>query len=236
MHRANGTGGRTRALAGVAAALVLAAGCTATASATEPAPTTATATAVAAPAATPATAPRTPADRTDPRTASATLSVPAIGVTDLRVVPYRGTTDDGPGTRIQDRSVAASPWGERGGVGPGEIGNYLVTAHRLSAGGPFRDVPSLDKGDRVLVTSQGTVYEYRITGTRETSFRSARSLAEQRAEVPGAPGEAPTRAMITLSTCATPEDDAAGNHWRDAHHNPEHRIDKIGVLVSSRPS
>jgi sortase A len=38
-------------------------------------------------------------------------------------------------------------------------------------------------------------------------------------------------AMITLSTCATPEDHAAGNYWSDRFGNPEHRIDKIGVLV-----
>ena len=37
--------------------------------------------------------------------------------------------------------------------------------------------------------------------------------------------------MITLSTCATQEDHAAGNYWSDALDNPEHRIDKIGVLV-----
>ncbi|MFE2054531.1 class E sortase [Streptomyces sp. NPDC059446] len=177
-----------------------------------------------------------PADRTDPRTATAELTIPSIGVKDLRVVPYEGTTDDTPGTRVQDRGVAASPYGENGGVGPGEVGNYLVTAHRISAGGPLRDLPSLGKGDTVLVTESGTVYTYRITETRLTSFRSERSLAEQRAEVPGEPGEKPTRAMITLSTCATPEDDAAGNHWRDAHHNPEHRIDRIGVLVSTRPA
>ncbi|HWU06576.1 MAG TPA: class E sortase, partial [Streptomyces sp.] len=177
-----------------------------------------------------------PSDRTDPRTETAELTIPSIGVTDLRVVPYEGTTDDGPGTRVQDRGVAASPYGEEGGVGPGETGNYLVTAHRLSAGGPFRDLPALGKGDFVLVTEGRTVYEYRITGTRQTSFRSERSLAEQRAEVPGEPGRKPARAMITLSTCATPEDDAAGNFWRDAHGNPEHRIDKIGVLVSARAS
>ncbi|MFF7363755.1 sortase domain-bontaining protein [Streptomyces sp. NPDC008125] len=180
--------------------------------------------------------PGTPADRRDPRTEAAALAIPAIGITDLRVVPYEGTTDDTPGTRIQDGGEAASPYGEDGGVGPGEIGNYLVTAHRLAAGGPLHDLPSLGRGDVVLVTEDGTVYEYRITGTRETSFRSARSLAEQRAEVPGKPGEKPIRAMITVSTCATPEDDAAGHHWRDAHDNPEHRIDKIGVLVSARPA
>ncbi|MGN9790781.1 class E sortase [Streptomyces sp. OZ13] len=177
-----------------------------------------------------------PAPAFDPRTDTAVLSVPAIGLEDLRVVPYEGTTDDWPGTRIQNRGVAASPYGERGGVGPGEVGNYLVTAHRLSAGGPMRDLPALDKGDSVFVTAGGSVYEYVITETRQTSFRSERSLAEQRAAVPGHPGERPTKAMITLSTCATPEDDAAGNFWRDDKGNPEHRIDKTGVLreVSDR--
>jgi sortase A len=40
--------------------------------------------------------------------------------------------------------------------------------------------------------------------------------------------------MITLSTCATPEDHARGNYWADAFGNPEHRIDKIGTLVATR--
>ncbi|WP_051744624.1 class E sortase [Streptomyces yerevanensis] len=167
------------------------------------------------------------------RTQTASLTIPEIGLKNLRVVPYEGTTDDWPGTRIQNEGVAASPYGSRGGVGPGEIGNYLVTAHRLSAGGPLRDLPALDKGDSVTVTSGGTVYEYEITDTRSTSFRSERSLAEQRAAVPGHPGRQPTEAMITISTCATPEDDAAGNFWRDDKGNPEHRIDKIGVLTST---
>ncbi|WP_374984204.1 class E sortase [Streptomyces fradiae] len=217
---------------------------------TSPAPAPARAAPPAPPAPAPAggtshpQAPSPPADRPsepspppgDARTRPARLAIPEIGVEDLRVVPYEGTTDDRPGTRIQDKGLAASPYGERGGVGPGEVGNYLVTAHRLSAGGPLRDLPSLEAGDRVLVTAGGTVYEYRITGTRTTSFRSERSLAEQRAAVPGRPGQEPTRAMITLSTCATPEDDAAGNHWRDDLGNPEHRIDKVGVLVSSKPA
>ena len=40
--------------------------------------------------------------------------------------------------------------------------------------------------------------------------------------------------MITLSTCATLEDHAAGNYWSNKLNNPEHRIDKIGVLVETR--
>ncbi|MFB7031518.1 MULTISPECIES: class E sortase [unclassified Streptomyces] len=198
-----------------------------------------------APSATPRTDPVTattapaapsPSPVPEARPRRAELDIPSIGVADLPVLPYEGTSDDRAGTRIQDRGVAASPHGDRGGAGPGDVGNYLVTAHRLSAGGPLRLLPEVEEGDTVVVTADDAVYEYRIVDTRSTSFRSAASLAEQRAPVPGKPGERPTRAMITLSTCATPEDDAAGNHWRDALGNPEHRIDKIGVLVATRPS
>jgi sortase A len=170
--------------------------------------------------------------KVDRKTATAWLTIASIGVKDLRVVPYAGTTDDRPGTRIQDRGLAASPYGVHGGVGPGEIGNYLITGHRLSAGGPLREVPSMKTGDKVLVTTGGTTYTYTITETRKTDFRSARSLAEQRAAVPGFPGKTPTKAMITISTCATLEDNAAGNFWRDDLDNPQHRIDKVGVLTS----
>ncbi|MFC4464666.1 class E sortase [Streptomyces xiangluensis] len=180
--------------------------------------------------------PTPPPSKPSTRVQTASLTIPEIGLKDLRVVPYEGTTDDWPGTRIQNEGVAASPYGSRGGLGPGDVGNYLVTAHRLSAGGPLRELPSLDEGDTVTVTAGGTVYEYEITDTRSTSFRSERSLAEQRAAVPGHPGRQPTEAMITISTCATPEDNAAGNFWRDDKGNPEHRIDKIGVLTSTTPA
>ncbi|MEU6300303.1 class E sortase [Streptomyces erythrochromogenes] len=196
----------------------------ASAPATGPASALPAATAAHAPAATPAQ------DPADARTRESTLSVPAAGISGLRVVPYEGTTDDVPGTRIQDRGHAASPYGKKGGVGPGQVGNFLVTAHRLSAGGPLRDLPAVGEGDTVTVTSGGVQYTYEITATRKTSFRSQRSLDEQRAAVPGSPGATPTRAMITISTCATPEDHAEGNFWSDAQGNPEHRIDKVGVL------
>lgn len=167
---------------------------------------------------------------------AAELSVPGLGLADFPVQHYRGTTDDAPGTAIQDAGELASPYGPDGGVGPGGVGNYLVTGHRLSSTEPFLDLPSLGRGDRVTVTAGGTDYVYEIRQTRETSFREPASLAAQRAAVPGRPGAEPTRAMITLSTCATPEDHAEGNYWSDEHGNPEHRIDKVGVLVASRPA
>ncbi|WP_307827941.1 sortase domain-bontaining protein [Nocardioides sp. SYSU D00038] len=160
--------------------------------------------------------------------------MPRLGLDRLVVVPYRGWTDDAPGTAIQDRGRLASPYGPRGGTGPGGVGNYQVTGHRTSSTRAFEFLPDLRRGDRVLVDVGRTRYVYRVTRTRETSFRSARSLREQRAAVPGRPGVTATRAMITLSTCATAEDHAEGNYWSDEFKNPEHRIDKVGVLVAVR--
>ena len=118
------------------------------------------------------------------------------------------------------------------------MGNFIVTAHRTSSTRAFARLPELRRGERVHVevgAAQARVrYTYEIVRTRSTSFRSPASLERQSAAVPGHPGRTPTRAMVTLSTCATPEDHAAGNFWADEFDNPEHRIDKIGVLVARR--
>lgn len=164
------------------------------------------------------------------------LGIPSIGLSGLQVVAYTGTADDRPGTVIQNRRVAASPRGPSGGVGPGEVGNFIITAHRTTHGRPFGRVPDMRNGDHILITADGYVYDYVVTQTMTISFRKPAEIAQQNAAVPGRPGAVPTRAMITLSTCATTEDHAEGNYWKDALNNPEHRINKIGVLVSTRPA
>jgi sortase A len=166
------------------------------------------------------------------RPRAARLSIPALGLRNLQVVPYVGTPDDGPGTAIQDAGALAAPHGGGGLVGPGGIGNFLVTGHRTSSTRPFAALPALRRGSLVVVVSGRHRLVYEIVGTRETSFRRPASLRAQSAAVPGHPGRTPSRAMITLSTCATAEDHAVGNYWADEFHNPEHRIDKIGVLRS----
>jgi sortase A len=168
----------------------------------------------------------------------ARLTIPKIGIRRLPVIAYRGRTDDGPGTVIQNRGIAAAPYGPDGGTGPGGLGNYQVTAHRSSHGAVFWRTPSLRKGDRVYVDAGQWRWVYKITQTRWVSFRSARSLEAQRAPVPGRPGAEADRGYITVSTCATPEDHARGNYWTDRFGNPEHRIDKVGVLIKrvARPA
>jgi sortase A len=187
-----------------------------------------------APSASSAPEPVPEPERPEPRRSF--VSVPAIGLRDFPVVRYPGSPDDAPGTDIQNAGEMASPRGARGGTGPGEVGNFIVTGHRLTGPAPLRYSPSLRRGDRILVRTGDTVFVYEVRRTRWTSFREPASLRAQRAEVPGRPGQEATRPMITLSTCATIEDHAAGNYWADEFDNPEHRIDKIGVLVATRPA
>jgi len=188
-----------------------------------------------APSATPSAAPTQQPDAA-PEPRRSFVTIPAIGLRDFPVVRYRGSPDDAPGTALQNAGEMASPRGPRGGTGPGEVGNYIVTGHRLTGTAPLRYSPSLDRGDRILVRTGATVHVYEVRRTRWTSFRRPASLRAQRAEVPGRPGRAATQPMITLSTCATLEDHADGNYWSDEFDNPEHRIDKIGVLVATRPA
>jgi len=206
----------------------------ATPSTPTPTPTRTTATPTPTPTRTPSPTESSTPPAPEPRRSF--VSIPALGLQDMPTERYRGRPDDGPGTQIQNTGVMASPRGPRGGVGPGVVGNFIITGHRTSHDAPLAELPALGRGDRVLVRSGSQVFVYRVTRTRETSFRSAASLAAQSAAVPGQPGREPVRPMVTLSTCATPEDNAAGNFWRDEHGNPEHRIDKIGVLERVRPA
>ena len=112
------------------------------------------------------------------------------------------------------------------------VGQPCSVSHFCSESAPR----FLRRGDLITVRSGDVVHTYEVVRTRKTSFRSTESLAAQRAPVPGRPGEDATQAMLTLSTCATPEDHAVGNFWSDEFGNPEHRIDKIAVLRSSRPA
>ena len=168
-------------------------------------------------------------DRPGPRPARAQLSIPAIGVEDLVVVPYRGHTDDAPGTEIQDGGRAASPYGPRGGVGPGGIGNYLVTGHRTSSTRAFERLPELRRGARVVVTTA------QATSTASSTPAVRRSAAPPRCARSGRPSR-------VARGHADPGDDHAV-HLRDpggprgrqllvgpGSGNPEHRIEKIGVL------
>jgi sortase A len=78
---------------------------------------------------------------------------------------------------------------------PGRIGNFSVAGHRSP--GMFWDLDRMRPGDAVVVESRDTYYVYRVTRTEIV----APTTVEVIAAVPGHPGQRPTVAMVTLTTC-----------------------------------
>jgi sortase A len=78
---------------------------------------------------------------------------------------------------------------------PGEIGNFAVAGHRISA--IFWDLDRLKTGDPVVVQTADTWYIYRVSGTEVVKPTAVQVVAP----VPNQPGVRPTVAMLTMTTC-----------------------------------
>lgn len=150
--------------------------------------------------------------------AGAIVRIPRFG--DRYEVPViEGTSDD---------ALAAGIGHLEGTAGPGEVGNYVLAAHRVTHGEPFSEMPSLQPGDEVLVETAGQVYTYVLdTGgdDLEVSF-SDTWVTGPRPINPEAGGVQPPQAstdrLITLTTCA------------ELFHTDE-RLVAFGHLVGVRP-
>lgn len=80
---------------------------------------------------------------------------------------------------------------------PGELGNSSLAGHRLTRGNPFLHVDKLKIGDAVVVETAEAWLVYTV----ESDQIVDPSAVEVIAPVPGQPGVAPTRRMLTLTTC-----------------------------------
>jgi sortase A len=123
-------------------------------------------------------------------------------------------------TVIQGAALAQldlSPGHVAGTQWPGQVGNFAVAGHRVTAGNPFWSLPSLKAGDLVDIETKLNDYTYRVTGEQRVLPTDLNVLDP----VPGRPGQRPTQRMITLITC-----DPA---WTGTH-----RIIVTGVLVSAK--
>lgn len=49
---------------------------------------------------------------------------------------------------------------------PGQVGTSVIMGRHASFGGPFADIASLEKGDRITVTTSQGVFEYSVLGVR----------------------------------------------------------------------
>ena len=103
---------------------------------------------------------------------------------------------------------------------PGQLGNFAVAAHDITAGNPFLHLKTLRAGDGIYVTTKYASYTYRVTGEKVVRYTDVAVLAP----VPGSPGATPISAHITLITC-TPVT-LAFTPWR---------VIVTGVLVRTQP-
>ncbi|WP_433081980.1 class E sortase [Dactylosporangium sp. CA-052675] len=78
---------------------------------------------------------------------------------------------------------------------PGQIGNFSMAGHRTPA--IWWDLDQLKPGDSVVIKTADTWYVYSVTG-HEIVLPTAVQVV---APVPDKPGEAPTKAMLTMTTC-----------------------------------
>lgn len=90
------------------------------------------------------------AARTDFGRATAILHVPRFGK-DYAVPVLEGTSDEVLAAGIGHMDDTADA---------GQVGNYVLAAHRVTHGEPFADFPSLEQGDKVYVETRTATYTY----------------------------------------------------------------------------
>jgi sortase A len=117
------------------------------------------------------------------------------------------------GTQLAQLNV--SPGHVPGTQLPGQLGNFAIAGHRVTAGNPFWGLPGLHVGDMVYVDTRYDTYAYQVTATPLWVAPTDLDVLDP---VPGSPGTRPTRRLITLITC-----DPA---WTGTH-----RVIVTGVLI-----
>jgi sortase A len=115
--------------------------------------------------------------------------------------------------------LALAPGHLPGTALPGQVGNFVVAGHRVTAGGPFSRLPGLHVGSLVIVVTINASYEYKVTAGPRWVRADDTSVT---APVPGHPGEHARLRMITLISCDSP--------WTSTS-----RVLVTGVLVRAMP-
>lgn len=100
------------------------------------------------------------------------------------------------GVRLED--LARGPGHYPGTAMPGEVGNFAVAGHRATYGEPFADVEALREGDKVVVETRTAWLTYSIY---DIDFPVPVDSAWALEPDPQNLGAAPTRSLMTLTTC-----------------------------------
>ncbi len=151
-----------------------------------------------------------PAVRVETGQPFALLQIPALG-RDWKFAVVEGATL---------AQLSTGPGHVTGTQLPGQLGNFAVAAHDITAGNPFLHLMSLRAGEKIYVTTRYVTYTYAVTGEQVVRYTDVAVLAP----VPGSPGATATSAHITLITC-TPVT-LLFTPWR---------VIVTGVLVATQP-
>lgn len=95
---------------------------------------------------------------------------------------------------------------------PGDIGNFAVAGHRVGKGEPFLNLDQLQPGDPVIVQTESKWFVYRVGGVpgdisaTDSQGVPGREIVDPSdgnvlLPVPDHPGEVPTVARMTMTTC-----------------------------------
>jgi sortase A len=96
---------------------------------------------------------------------------------------------------VSNADIAYAPGHYPNTAMPGQIGNFSMAGHRTPA--IWWNLDEVKVGDLIIVQTRTEYFIYQVTATeivRPTAF-------EVVAPVPDHPGQTPTAAMITLTTC-----------------------------------
>ena len=115
--------------------------------------------------------------------------------------------------------LALGPGHVPGSALPGQVGNFAVAGHRVTAGNPFWSLPGMRAGDLVYVETIAATYEYRVRGRPDLVAADDTAVLSP---VPGHPGALASQRFITLITCDPP--------WTGTN-----RVIVTGVLIATLP-
>lgn len=89
------------------------------------------------------------------------------------------------------------------GAKPGQVGNLVLSGHRVTHGEPFRNFLELRKGDTVEVETRKHVFTYRLRQNGDqTRVPFTTSWPLWPVPDPQGEGQEPTQALLTLVTCS----------------------------------
>jgi sortase A len=86
---------------------------------------------------------------------------------------------------------------------PGEVGNFAVAGHRTTNGHPFRDIDDLQPGDQIFVETKYAWYTYQVE-TAGLIVDPSDVYVVQPVPEKGMAGAAPTRKLLTMTSCNPP--------------------------------